>query len=179
MNAAAKDLGMTNTTYTDPCGLKETTVSTADDQVKLAKAVCGTRCSWSIVKTARVTIPVDGTIYNNYDRLVTYNNVIGIKTGSTTPAGGNLLLAATQEVGGENVIVVGAVLGQHQPPISRHGQRGLTNRRLIAAQEALTSRTILKKGDVVGYVDDGLGGRPRSSPRRTSPRWAGPDRPSS
>ncbi|MGV9898907.1 hypothetical protein, partial [Streptomyces tendae] len=37
MNAAAKDLGMTNTTYTDPSGLNNTTVSTAVDQVKLAK----------------------------------------------------------------------------------------------------------------------------------------------
>lgn len=30
---------------------------------------------------------------------------------------------------------------------------------MLAAQEALTSDTILKKGDVVGYVDDGLGGQ--------------------
>ncbi|CAM5375046.1 hypothetical protein SHIRM173S_06071 [Streptomyces hirsutus] len=38
MNKAAKDLGMTNTTYTDPSGLNNTTVSTAVDQVKLARA---------------------------------------------------------------------------------------------------------------------------------------------
>ncbi|MGH3417615.1 MAG: D-alanyl-D-alanine carboxypeptidase family protein, partial [Actinocrinis sp.] len=38
MNAAAKELGMTHTRYTDPSGLDPATVSTAPDQIKLAEA---------------------------------------------------------------------------------------------------------------------------------------------
>ncbi|MGW2289540.1 D-alanyl-D-alanine carboxypeptidase [Streptomyces phaeochromogenes] len=156
MNAAAKDLGMTNTTYTDPSGLKETTVSTAEDQVKLGNQLVRIQALVDITKLPTWVDP-SGKKWDNYNRLVPYNNAIGIKTGSTTKAGGNLLFAATQEVGGENVIVVGAVLGQHQPPII-DTVNAVSKEAMIAAQEALTSRKILKKGDVVGYVDDGLGG---------------------
>ncbi|MEV2193670.1 D-alanyl-D-alanine carboxypeptidase [Streptomyces phaeochromogenes] len=156
MNAAAKDLGMTNTTYTDPSGLKETTVSTAEDQVKLGNQLVRIQALVDITKLPTWVDP-SGKKWDNYNRLVPYNNAIGIKTGSTTKAGGNLLFAATQEVGGEIVIVVGAVLGQHQPPII-DTVNAVSKEAMIAAQEALTSRKILKKGDVVGYVDDGLGG---------------------
>ncbi|MEU9959474.1 D-alanyl-D-alanine carboxypeptidase [Streptomyces sp. NPDC050982] len=157
MNAAAKDLGMTNTTYTDPSGLKETTVSTAEDQVKLGNQLVRIQALVDITKLPTWVDP-SGKKWDNYNRLVPYNNAIGIKTGSTTKAGGNLLFAATQEVGGENVIVVGAVLGQHKPPII-DTVNAVSKEAMIAAQEALTSQKILKKGDVVGYVDDGLGGR--------------------
>ncbi|MGC5566935.1 D-alanyl-D-alanine carboxypeptidase [Streptomyces sp. FR-108] len=157
MNAAAKDLGMKNTKYTDPSGLKETTVSTAEDQVKLGNELVDIKALVDITKLPTWVDP-SGKKWDNYNRLVPYNNAIGIKTGSTTKAGGNLLFAATQEVGGENVIVVGAILGQHTPPII-DTVNAVSKTAMIAAQEALTSRKILKKGDVVGYVDDGLGGR--------------------
>ncbi|MFE7074482.1 D-alanyl-D-alanine carboxypeptidase [Streptomyces sp. NPDC057620] len=157
MNAAAKDLGMKNTKYTDPSGLKETTVSTAEDQVKLGNELVDIKALVDITKLPTWVDP-SGKKWDNYNRLVPYNNAIGIKTGSTTKAGGNLLFAATQEVGGENVIVVGAVLGQHTPPII-DTVNAVSKEAMIAAQEALTSQKILKKGDVVGYVDDGLGGR--------------------
>ncbi|MEU3791901.1 D-alanyl-D-alanine carboxypeptidase [Streptomyces fructofermentans] len=157
MNAAAEDLGMKNTTYTDPSGLKETTVSTAEDQVKLGNELVRMKALVDITKLPSWVDP-SGKKWDNYNRLVPYNNAIGIKTGSTTKAGGNLLFAATQEVGGENVIVVGAILGQHTPPII-DTVNAVSKEAMIAAQEALTSRKILKKGDVVGYVDDGLGGR--------------------
>ncbi|WP_416070105.1 D-alanyl-D-alanine carboxypeptidase [Streptomyces scabiei] len=157
MNAAAKDLGMKNTTYTDPSGLKETTVSTAEDQVKLGNALVKMKALTDITRLPTWVDP-SGKKWDNYNRLVPYNNAIGIKTGSTTAAGGNLLFAATQEVGGETAIVVGAVLGQHTPPII-DTVNAVSKTAVIAAQDALTSATILKKGDVVGHVDDGLGGR--------------------
>ncbi len=156
MNDAAKDLGMKNTKYTDPSGLKETTVSTAEDQVKLGNQLVRMQALVDITKLPVWKDP-SGRVWQNYNRLVPYNNAIGIKTGSTTRAGGNLLFAATRDVGGEIVIVVGAVLGQHKPPII-DTVNAVSKTALIAAQDALTSRKILKKGDVVGYVDDGLAG---------------------
>jgi D-alanyl-D-alanine carboxypeptidase len=157
MNAAAKDLGMKNTTYTDPSGLKETTVSTAEDQVKLGNALVKMKALTDITRLP-VWYDPSGKRWDNYNRLVPYNNAIGIKTGSTTAAGGNLLFAGTQEVGGGTAIVVGAILGQHTPPII-DTVNAVSKTAMIAAQDALTSDTILKKGDVVGQVDDGLGGR--------------------
>nr|WP_053636740.1 D-alanyl-D-alanine carboxypeptidase [Streptomyces sp. XY152] len=157
MNDTAKELGMTNTTYTDPSGLKETTVSTAEDQTKLGIAAMRIPAMVAITSAASWTDP-SGKYWSNYNELPYTMGAIGIKTGSTTKAGGNLLFAARKEVDGQAVIVVGAILGQHKSPILTTVNE-VSKPALRAAQEALTSAKILKKGDVVGYVDDGLGGR--------------------
>ncbi|MGW6397176.1 D-alanyl-D-alanine carboxypeptidase [Streptomyces sp. NPDC055134] len=157
MNAAAKDLGMTGTTYTDPSGLKETTVSTARDQVKLGNELVKIQALMDITKLPTWKDP-SGKTWQNYNRLVPYNNAVGVKTGSTTKAGGNLLFAATKDAGGETVTVVGAILGQHRAPII-DTVNAVSKTAMLAAQDAVKASTILKKGDVVGYVDDGLGGQ--------------------
>ncbi|MGW0603402.1 D-alanyl-D-alanine carboxypeptidase [Streptomyces sp. NPDC002640] len=157
MNKTADELGMTNTTYTDPSGLKETTVSTADDQVKLGVAMMKMPGMVDITKQGSWKDP-SGRIHYNYNTLVPYDGAIGIKTGSTTKAGGNLLFAATKPVDGETVTLVGAILGQHKPYIL-DTVNAVSKTAMLATQDALTSETILKKGDVVGYVDDRLGGR--------------------
>ncbi|MFE9766074.1 serine hydrolase [Streptomyces sp. NPDC005808] len=164
MNDAAKKLGMTNTTYTDPSGLEKTTVSTATDQLKLAKEVMQNPVFADIVGMASATIPgLDGTIYNNNDLLVKQVGVTGLKTGSSTPAGGNLVWAATKTVNGKTQTVYGAVLGQNAGTgkVWDSLQLALTNSQKLIdkVQQSLTSATVVKKGDVVGYVDDQLGGQ--------------------
>ncbi|MFC8940656.1 D-alanyl-D-alanine carboxypeptidase [Streptomyces griseoincarnatus] len=158
MNDTAKELGMTNTTYTDPSGLKETTVSTAEDQTKLGIAAMSNPAMVAITSAASWTDP-SGQYWSNYNELPYTMGAIGIKTGSTTKAGGNLLFAARKKVGGEEVTVVGAILGQHKGPSILDTVNEVSKPALRAAQDALTSANILKKGTVVGYVDDGLGGR--------------------
>ncbi|MFE1858812.1 D-alanyl-D-alanine carboxypeptidase [Streptomyces anandii] len=156
MNDTAKELGMTGTTYTDPSGLKETTVSTAQDQVKLGNAVVKIPALVAITSVASWKDPY-GHKWNNYNQLPYLIGAIGIKTGTTTAAGGNLLFAARKKVGGQTVTVVGAILGQHKPNIIETAN-AVSKTALLAAENALTSAKILKKGDVVGYVDDQLGG---------------------
>ncbi|WP_420311033.1 D-alanyl-D-alanine carboxypeptidase [Streptomyces sp. YS-B37] len=156
MNATAKALGMTNTTYTDASGLKETTVSSAEDQVKLGNELVKIPALMDITKLPSWVDP-SGHKWTNYNRLVPYNNSLGIKTGTTTAAGGNLLFAATKEVGGETAVIVGAILGQHTAPII-DTVNAVSKTAMLGAQDAMTSAKILKKGTVVGYVDDQLGG---------------------
>ncbi|MEV5187884.1 D-alanyl-D-alanine carboxypeptidase [Streptomyces werraensis] len=158
MNDTAKELGMTNTTYTDPSGLKETTVSTAEDQTKLGIAAMRNPAMVAITSAASWTDP-SGQYWSNYNELPYTMGAIGIKTGSTTKAGGNLLFAARKKVGGQEVTVVGAILGQHKGPSILDTVNEVSKPALRAAQDALTSADILRKGTVVGYVDDGLGGR--------------------
>ncbi|MFF7330920.1 D-alanyl-D-alanine carboxypeptidase [Streptomyces sp. NPDC008150] len=157
MNATAKKLGMTNTTYTDPSGLKESTLSTSRDQVKLGNELVKIPALMAITKLPSWTDP-SGKVWGNYNHLVPYDGALGIKTGTTTAAGGNLLFAATKEVGGETVTVVGAILGQHTAPII-DTVNAVSKTAMTSAQSALKSATILKKGQVVGYVDDKLGGK--------------------
>ncbi len=158
MNAEAKQLGMKHTTYTDPSGLNASTVSTAEDQVKLADELVKIPALMDITRLPTWKDP-SGAVWSNYNRLVPYDGAIGIKTGSTTKAGGNLVFAATKEVGGQTVTVVGAILGQHKGPSIIDTVNAVCKTAMLAARDALTSAMVLKKGDVVGYVDDGLGGR--------------------
>lgn len=157
MNEAAKDLGMKDTEYTDPSGLRESTVSTAADQVKLAKKVMEIPALVDITKLPTWTDP-SGREWRNYNTVVPYNGAIGIKTGSTTKAGGNLLFAGRKNIGGTTQLIVGAVLGQHKPPIIDTANAA-SKELLIAAGGTLSASKVVKKGDVVGEVDDGLGGR--------------------
>jgi D-alanyl-D-alanine carboxypeptidase len=160
MNAAAEDLGMTNTTYTDPSGLNDTTVSTAVDQVKLAKAAMESVAFREVAQKMSYD-DYKGKNHPNWNQLVGHNGVVGIKTGTTTSALGNLVFAAKKEVGGETRTIVGAVV--RQPATAKKGILAAaldsSDQLIRAAQDILESATILKKGDVVGYVDDGLGGR--------------------
>ncbi|MFJ7902885.1 serine hydrolase [Streptomyces sp. NPDC096198] len=163
MNAAAKQLGMTNTTYTDPSGLEKSTVSTAVDQLKLAKKVMQNPVFRTIVGMAKADVPgLTGTIYNNNDLLVKQVGVIGLKTGSSTPAGGNLVWAATKVVNGKTQTIYGAVLNQnaHTGKVWDSLQLAITNSQKLIdkVQQSLTTATVVKKGQVVGYVDDQLGG---------------------
>ncbi|MCT9092984.1 serine hydrolase [Streptomyces sp. ASQP_92] len=162
MNDAAKALGMTSTTYTDPSGLKETTVSTPTDQLKLAQAVMQNDVFRGIVNTPQIKIPgIDTMIYNN-NTILLKPGVSGIKTGSSTPAGGNLLWAADTVVDGKNQRIYGIVMGQRTGTTLDNKLKSAINNSytlIQAVQKAVTSATVVKKGDVVGYVDDGLGGK--------------------
>ncbi|MCK8434332.1 D-alanyl-D-alanine carboxypeptidase [Streptomyces sp. D2-8] len=161
MNQAALDLGMKNTTYTDPSGLNNTTVSTAVDQVKLAKAAMQ-QPVFREVATMMSYVDYKGKKHDNWNRLVGYNDVTGIKTGTTTSALGNLVFAAKKDVNGETRRIIGAVVRQPAggPDNTILGAALHEGDKLIrAAQGALESATILKKGEIVGYADDGLGGR--------------------
>ncbi|WP_406143675.1 serine hydrolase [Streptomyces anulatus] len=163
MNDAAKKLGMTGSTYTDPSGLEKTTVSTATDQLKLAQAVMRNEVFRGIVDMPEIEIEgIDGKIYNN-NNLLLQPGVSGIKTGSSTPAGGNLLWSANTKVDGKVLWIYGAVMGQQAGTGRVYDSLELSlqnSLKLIKdAQGAATSATVVKKGDVVGYVDNGFGGQ--------------------
>ncbi|MEU9335598.1 D-alanyl-D-alanine carboxypeptidase [Streptomyces sp. NPDC048290] len=145
MNRAAADLGMTRTTYTGASGIEPTTTSTSDDQLRLARAVMRDPVFREIVGTREVTVGQGvGTIANT-NRLLGTNGVVGVKTGSSTPAGGALMWAATAT--GEDAgavddrtgkgLILGVVL--HQAPDTNPAQ-GLqrafdVTERLVAAAQ--------------------------------------------
>lgn len=156
MNEAAKELGMTNTTYTDPSGLNATTVSTAEDQVKLGLELVEIPALMDITKLPEWKDP-SGKNWRNWNELVPFDGALGIKTGSTTKAGGNLLFAAHKKVGATDQLIVGAVLAQHDTPILGTAIKASKDI-MLATQELLESHVVVKRGDVVGHVDDGLGG---------------------
>ncbi|MEU2328485.1 D-alanyl-D-alanine carboxypeptidase [Streptomyces althioticus] len=161
MNEAAEDLGMSDTTYTDPSGLNDTTVSTAVDQVKLARAAMRQPAFREVAAMMEYT-DYKGVKHGNWNRLVGKDDVVGIKTGTTTSALGNLSFAAKKDVDGEVHRIVGAVLRQPEGGEDNtilSGALDAGHKLVLAGQDALRAETILQKGAVVGYADDGLGGR--------------------
>ncbi|MER8046147.1 D-alanyl-D-alanine carboxypeptidase [Streptomyces sp. NPDC094032] len=162
MNAAAKELGMTESTYTDPSGLQSSTVSTPLDQLKLAKAVMQYDVFREIVDMPNVTVDgIPGRIENN-NKILLEPGVSGIKTGSSTPAGGNLLWAANTVVDGKKQRILGIVMGaKDADQLYQKLDLAIANSLKVIqqAQKDVTSAAVVKKGQVVGYVDDGLGGR--------------------
>ena len=149
MNAAATELGLTDTVYTDPSGFLPSTISTAADQVTLARAALAMPSFAEIVELRRATIPGSGS-FRNYNDLLGVAGVFGIKTGSTTEAGGNLLFAARLPVGDRKVIVVGAVF--HQPGADTPRQLATVNkvveRLLTAASRVVTEHELLAAAPV-------------------------------
>jgi D-alanyl-D-alanine carboxypeptidase (penicillin-binding protein 5/6) len=113
MNAAAAELGMGETTYTDPSGFEDSTVSTAADQVRLARAAMADPAFAAIVAMPAAVLPVAGEVAN-LNALVGREGFVGIKTGSDEAAGGCLLFARRIRVGGRTRTVLGAVLGQRE-----------------------------------------------------------------
>ncbi|MCX4964064.1 hypothetical protein OHA98_04360 [Streptomyces sp. NBC_00654] len=157
MNDTAKQLGMKNTTYTDPSGLTATTVSTAEDLVKLGEKLVEIPALMDITKLPEWKDP-SGKVWRNYNTLVPFDGALGIKTGSTSKAGGNLLFAAHKMVDGTDQLIVGAVLGQYSDTSIIDAVNAASKKVMIATQDELKGAKIVKKGQVVGTVDDGLGG---------------------
>jgi D-alanyl-D-alanine carboxypeptidase (penicillin-binding protein 5/6) len=115
MNAAAQALGMTNTRYADASGFSSKSVSTAKDQLTLARELMKDPVFASIVGTKTVDLPVAGSL-DNVNELLGTDGIVGIKTGFTEDAGGNLAFAANREAAGQQIQVVGVVLGQPDRP---------------------------------------------------------------
>jgi D-alanyl-D-alanine carboxypeptidase (penicillin-binding protein 5/6) len=136
LNAEAQSLGMTQTTFADASGFSPQTVSSAADLVALGQAALANPVLAGLVATPVAVMP-DGTTVHNVDTdLTTAPGWLGIKTGSTSEAGGCLLFAAQHPGpvgGGPEVDVVGAILGQ-LPPDGDLGE-GLTE----ALSEAATA----------------------------------------
>lgn len=111
MNDTAKSLGMTNTHYADASGVSPATVSTAVDQIKLARMAMQDHTFRTVVAMPQATLPVAGLVYN-VDGMLGKHEIVGIKTGSTSQAGGCFISATPVVVGSDTHYIIGAVLGQ-------------------------------------------------------------------
>jgi serine-type D-Ala-D-Ala carboxypeptidase (penicillin-binding protein 5/6) len=118
MNAEARRLAMTSTRYTDPSGYDAGTVSTARDQLRLARSAMRIDSFAEIVAESSATIPQVGVVYNT-DRLLAHDGFVGIKTGSDQVAGGCFMVAARGPH--RHSLVYAVVLGQRDGPLIAAG----------------------------------------------------------
>jgi D-alanyl-D-alanine carboxypeptidase (penicillin-binding protein 5/6) len=126
MNATATSLGMTQTTYTDPSGFDPATVSTAVDQLTLARHAADDSTLTAMTSTSSYRLPVAGTVANT-NTLLGQDGFVGMKTGSHDAAGGCFMFRSYRSVHGLTTELIGVVLGQHG--------HNLINAGLYAAQQ--------------------------------------------
>ncbi len=154
MNAAAKQLGLANTHYTDASGVAPGTVSTAASQVRLALVDMKMPTFRHIVSMAQVTLPVAGLQYN-VNALLGKDGIVGVKTGFTTTAGGCFVFAARTTIGGKTKTLVGAVLRQFgtvaQPSALTSAFDAATTL-ITSADHALAEATVIRKGQTLGQL---------------------------
>jgi serine-type D-Ala-D-Ala carboxypeptidase (penicillin-binding protein 5/6) len=157
MNATAKELGMTSTHYTDPSGFEETTVSTARDQVKLAREAMADPTFAQIVAKPSTVLPVVGRVLN-YNELVGHDGYVGIKTGSDSAAGGCLLFAKKMTVDGHSFTVLGAIFGQHDGELVSAALAG-ADELADSVAGAVRTRVALPKGTKVLTLENADGSK--------------------
>jgi serine-type D-Ala-D-Ala carboxypeptidase (penicillin-binding protein 5/6) len=147
MNATARGLGMDSTTYTDPSGFDDRTVSSAADQLKLARVAMREPVFAAIVREPSARLPLVGRLAN-YDGLVGRGGYVGVKTGSDRAAGGCLLFAKQVVLDRRRVTILGAVLGQREGGLI---EAALTSARALgdSAAAALRIATVLPSGSTV------------------------------
>jgi serine-type D-Ala-D-Ala carboxypeptidase (penicillin-binding protein 5/6) len=111
MNRTARALRMTHTTYTDPSGYDDGTVSTALDQLRLARVVANDRTLSDMMATRAYWLPVAGEVTNT-NALLGRDGFVGMKTGSDEAAGGCLMFHAVWPTASGRRSLIGVVLGQ-------------------------------------------------------------------
>ena len=138
-NQTAARLGMAHSRYTDPSGLQPSTVSTAPDQLRLARAALELPAFAEIVAEPQADIPVAGTVYNT-NRLLGHDGVIGVKTGYTSQSGACLVFAAVLTgPDGSRHMIYGATLGQPGGSKALASPGGPVDRLVLAARGKLAS----------------------------------------
>ena len=159
MNASASRLGLASTHITDPSGVDPATTSTAEDLVRLGEASLSVPVLRQIVSLGQASVPMTTVVYNpNFD--LGHDGIIGIKTGSDSSAQGCYLFAAQQNIGGKDVTVVGAVLGQPGGALGPNTAAVDAGDALLRSVfVALHSFTIFAPGQEVAEVDAAWGSK--------------------
>jgi len=102
-------LGLRQTHIADASGFSSSTVSSAEDLVKIGQIALTQPALASIVSEQQATLPVAGVVHNT-NWLLGFNSINGIKTGNTDEAGGCYLFSSEQLIGTHTVTVIGAVM---------------------------------------------------------------------
>ncbi len=152
MNQTARNLGLRHTHYADDTGVSDESVSTALDQAKLAAVLMRSPLVRSIVDQTEVDLPVAGFV-NTFTPLVGEHDVVGVKSGRTSAAGGCDVMALAYRLNGRRHLVYAVVLGQRGGNVlAKAGQAALA---LAASAETSQVDVGFAKGAVLGTIGFG------------------------
>jgi D-alanyl-D-alanine carboxypeptidase (penicillin-binding protein 5/6) len=143
-NGMVKRMGLHDTRVaTDASGMSSATKSTPRDLVRLGEYALSHPVIAEIVAQPSATIPMHGAISSANSRLG-FNNIIGIKTGLTDEAGGCFLFAATHQIEGEDVTIIGVIMGAKSLANALSQSEPMLN----SAKPYFERKTVIKAGEV-------------------------------
>lgn len=154
-NKYVQQLGLASTHIgPDASGFAPATTSTAQDLVRVGElAMQNPVISQIVGQTSASGIPLVGNI-KNVNSLLGTDNVIGIKTGNTTQAGGVFVSASRVLVNGRAVVIVTALAGA--PSLAQALKDSLPL--IQSAQANFQPVTIMSAGSIVGHYPRPWGG---------------------
>jgi D-alanyl-D-alanine carboxypeptidase len=146
MNKTAQSLGLKDTRYEDPSGASAGTVSTPTDQFKLTQLAMQIPTFRHIVAMPQVVLPVAGIQYNvNYD--LGKDNIVGVKTGSSLPAGANFVFDSKQG----NIDILGVIFGASgRSPLITALKDAITLIDMTKTQ--LSTEKLISKNQQIGFI---------------------------
>ncbi|MDE3087168.1 MAG: D-alanyl-D-alanine carboxypeptidase, partial [Acidobacteriota bacterium] len=150
MNATGTALGLRQTHYVDPNGIDPGDVSTAADQLRVARAGMAVPAFAAVVAQPAIVEPGAGTL-SNYVPIVGTHGVVGVKSGFTQAANACVVLAAVRQVQGRQVVVMAAVTG-HQGVNAIYGADAAALGLIDAATGALGVQTFVPAGQRAATV---------------------------
>jgi D-alanyl-D-alanine carboxypeptidase (penicillin-binding protein 5/6) len=137
MNQTARSLGLRETHYVDVTGISTGDTSTAQNQVVMAEDLMTKEpIVQSIVILTHVALPFAGVV-DSFTPFTGQGNVIGVKSGYTSEAGGCDAMAMVDEIGGTAYTTYAVVLGEHTyNPLGTAGDDALALSHSIRASMA-------------------------------------------
>ncbi|MGC1239630.1 MAG: hypothetical protein WA860_12670 [Acidimicrobiales bacterium] len=137
MNQTARSLGLRETHYVDVTGISTGDTSTAQNQVVMAEDLMTKEpVVQSIVILTHVALPFAGVV-DSFTPFTGQGNVIGVKSGYTSEAGGCDAMAMVDEIGGTAYTTYAVVLGEHTyNPLGTAGDDALALSHSIRASMA-------------------------------------------
>ncbi|MFA5003804.1 MAG: hypothetical protein WC498_00820 [Candidatus Saccharimonadales bacterium] len=128
----------------DASGYGTTTVSTANDLVKLGLLATRNAVLAEIASQPSAPLPMVGTV-SNYNTVLGQSGITGLKTGNNSADPGAFLFSANVQVGSKPLVVVGAIMGQ--PDLETALQSSI---KLVATIQAnFDMRTIIPNGKII------------------------------
>jgi D-alanyl-D-alanine carboxypeptidase (penicillin-binding protein 5/6) len=138
-------VGLKHTHIADASGFSSSTISSAEDLVKIGQLALADPTLAAIVSEPQATIPVAGVIRNT-NWLLGDSNINGIKTGNTDAAGGCYLFSSTRVIQGKEITTIGAVMGASSLTEALTSSRAL----LISSDTGFVKQNIVTSNQVVG-----------------------------
>ena len=154
MNAAADELGLPDTSYSDPIGLDAGNVSSARDLVTLATELQQEELFREIVDTPRTTLRSTAEplpIVNRNALVLEEPFIDGIKTGTTLEAGYVLVASGTRKGVGLTSVVLGSP--------DEASRDSATLQLLNYGFSLYDKRALVKQGERLGFAPLADGGR--------------------